>query len=310
VFTSGGTESNNLAIFGAVGTRLPSGANAVTTAAEHPSALECFKALEKRGLAVKYIKAGAGGIDLDELRGAADAGTVLVSVSHINNETGAVRRIDEIGRIIKNISEKIIFHVDGVQSFGKYPVEIYNSKIDLFSFNSHKIHGLKGAGGLFIKKGARVQPVFYGGGQQKNLRPGTEDAAGIAAFAEAAKIAYRDMEKNLQTVKAVRDELLKIRDHAGVFINGDLENGSPYIINLSFAGHKGEVILNALSEEGICVSTGSACGGRHNKNNALIKMGLSKERAESAVRFSFSGTNTIDEAARCVEILKKILGRI
>ena len=307
IFTSGGTESNNLAM---MGTANATGANKniVTTAAEHPSVLECCKALEMRGFEVTYLKTDLNGhINLHELQSSINTRTVLVSVVHVNNETGAIQNIFDIGNVIKSANKNTLFHVDGVQSFGKHPTWLYKSKIDLFSFSSHKIHGLKGVGGLFIKKGTRIAPIFYGGGQQNGIRPGTENVAGIVSFAEAARIAYRDMDVNLNIVSSIRNELLKIGNYADITINGDPESSSPYILNLSFTGCVGEILLNALSEKGISVSTGSACNGRRSKDSVITRMGLPAERANSAVRFSFSRFNTVHEAEKCVEALKKII---
>jgi len=309
VFTSGGTESNNLAIFGAIGNRSSANLNAVTTATGHPSAYECFKALEKRGVRVKYLKTDKNGlIDTGELLNAVDGRTALVSVSQVCNETGAIQRVNEIGRAVKEKNDSTLFHADGVQAFGKIPTGLYDAQIDFYSFSAHKIHGLKGTGCLFIKNGRRVAPLFYGGGQQNNIRPGTENAAGIAAFAAAAAAAYRDMGARFNTAGLLRGVMLKLTERCGAVVNGDAE-GSPYILNMSFLGYKGEVILNALSEAGVCVSTGSACG-RRGKDNAVKRMGLGDARAESAVRFSFSHLNTVDEAERCVGMLEQILKKI
>ena len=310
VFTSGGTESNNLAILGAINNRSVEGVNAVTTVTEHPSVYECFKELEKKGLHVTYLKTDARGrIDTGELRGAVNERTALVSVAHVCGETGTIQDIGIIGRAVKERNPYALFHVDGAQAFGKLPVDIRGSRIDFYSASAHKIHGLKGAGCLFVKNGRRLAPLFFGGPQQNGVRPGTENAAGVMAFAAAARTAYGCMDNNLAQVTAVRDALMCFLIRDGVIINGDA-NGSPYILNASFMGYKGEVIVNALSEAGVCASTGSACNERRGKANALTRMGLGPERAGSAVRFSFSRFNTTDEAERCGEILQNILKTI
>jgi len=309
IFTSGGTESNNLAIFGAVYNRSPQGLNAVTSVTEHPSVYECFKVLEQRGVKVTYIKTDDNGrVDTDELLNAVDGRTALISVAAVCGETGAMQRVSEIGRAVKAKNSGALFHVDGVQAFGKFKIDLYGSQIDFYSFSAHKIHGLKGAGCLFVKNGRRLAPLFYGGGQQKGARPGTENAAGVSAFAVAAAEAYKTMDVSLIAARRVRAAVLKLRG-GDIVVNGDAENGSPYILNMSFLGYKGEVILNALSEEGIFVSTGSACG-RRGKDGAVKRMGLGEQRAQSAVRFSFSRFNTVEEAETCVEAMQKILKRI
>ena len=309
VFTSGGTESNNLAIIGAVTNHTSKDLNAVTTATGHPSAHECFKALEKRGVHVRYIKTDRNGLaDTDELINAVDGRTALVSVPQVCNETGAIQRVKEIGRAVKEKNGGALFHADGVQAFGKFKTDLYDARIDFYSFSAHKIHGLKGTGCLFIKNGRRVAPLFFGGGQQKGVRPGTENAAGVSAFAVAAAAAYREMDARFNTAGLLRDAVLQLTERCGAAVNGDA-HGSPYILNMSFLGCKGEVILNALSEAGVCVSTGSACG-RRGKDSAVKRMGLGEARAESAVRFSFSHLNTVEEAETCVVTLEQILKKI
>ena len=308
LYTSGGTESNNLAVFGIARENKLRNAHVVTTVMEHPSVLECFKALEKRGVQVSYLKTDEKGyICLNELKNVIKSNTILVSVVHVCSETGTVQRIREIGQSIKEINNNTIFHVDGVQSFGKYKIDLNNSKIDLFSFSSHKIHGIKGIGCLYVKNGIHITPALYGGAQQRGVRPGTENTAAIAAFTAAAQAAYADMDKNFIKVSEIRNKLLEINDFTQININGDYSNGSPYILNISFIGFTGEVILNALSNEGIYVSTGSACNERRKKENALLRMGLSKERADSAVRFSFSYLNSLSDAEVCLDVLKKVL---
>ncbi|MCL2592016.1 MAG: cysteine desulfurase [Defluviitaleaceae bacterium] len=303
-YTSGGTESNNLAILGAA-TRSKRHKHIITTKTEHTSAFMPIEELAKNGYEVTYLAVDNGGfIDINELKAELREDTVLVSIMHVNNETGVIQNIAEIGRILKD--SNAVFHVDGVQGFCKIPLDLKN--VDMYSFSSHKIHGIKGAGGLYIKKGTKINPLFFGGGQQKNIRPGTENTTGILAFSESARVMNSLISENFKKVTEVKSELLKIVDELDeVFVNGSLEDSSPYILNLSFVGVKAEVLLHALEEDGIFVSTGSACSSNYkeNKNNILANMGLSKERYNSALRFSFCEYNTAEEARKTVMSLKK-----
>ena len=303
-YTSGGTESNNLAIWGCL-SRQKKHRHIITTKTEHPSVFTSIEELSKAGCEVTYLNTDKNGlVDISEVESLLREDTALVSIMHVNNETGIIQDVDAIGRVVKK--SNAVFHVDGVQGFGKIAVDFRN--IDMYSFSSHKIHGVKGVGGLYVKKGSKINPMFFGGGQQKSLRPGTENTAGIMALSCALKLMYDSISENFKKVLGVKNELLKgLEEIDGVFVNGLVENSSPYILNLSFVGVKAEVLLHALEEDNIFVSTGSACSskGKGNKNNVLENMGIYRERYEAALRFSFCADNTLEEARKCIESLKK-----
>ncbi len=306
VFTSGGTESNNLAILGSVESYIkkiylqPMRFKIITTAAEHPSVEEAFKKLEKIGFDVKRISLDLSGqINKQELLGEIDEATVLVSLIHVNNETGAICDIENIAKEIKAKNPNVIVHSDGVQAFKKVKINLKN--IDFYSISSHKIHGLKGSGVLYIKKGTKILPQAIGGGQEFGMRSGTENVASISAFAvAAAAYDHNEYEKIMQLSQQLKEVSRELDD---VFINAE---GSPYILNMSFLGVKAEVLLHALEDLNIFVSTGSACSSRSKKKNILSAYGLPKERAESGIRFSFSRFNTLEE----VEIVRTVLLKI
>jgi len=298
IYTSGGTEANNTAVLGAMKPFYNNRrAKAVTTVFEHPSVSECFKKLSDMGYEVIYTK------DPARIAENIDGGTKLASVVFVNSETGNVSEIEHIGNAVKEKNPGVLFHVDAVQAFGKYRIDVKKAKIDLMSISSHKIRGLKGTGALYVRNGVSLDPVIHGGGQQKGLRSGTENTAGTAAFAAAAKESCENLDGNFENAVKIKKILLKTADLLdGVSINGGAEN-SPYILSMSFSGVRSEVLLHALEEKGIFVSAGSACSSKQRKHNSLVNMGIEKEYAESAVRFSFSGENTVSEAEEAVKAL-------
>lgn len=304
-FTSGGTEANNLAVFGIVSAHKKRGNHLIVSKIEHPSVLEAYKKLESMGYDVSYIDCDEKGyVDTKQLENAINEKTIIVSIMHINNEIGTIQNIEEISKIIKEKNSKTFFHVDCVQSFCKHKI---NSKFaDLITFSGHKIHAPKGIGGIFIKKGVRLEPVFIGGKQQNAIRSGTENVPGIVGLAAAAEYMSKNLEKNFNRVFEVKNELKKIKDLIpDVCINGDEENGSPYILNLSFKDVKGEVLLHTLEDRDIFVSTGSACSSNHKKHIGTVDIigGV----GENSLRFSFSDENTVDEAKKCVSALLEIV---
>jgi len=289
IYTSGATESNNLAVKGIAEAR--KNGHIITSEIEHPSVSECFKALNAKGFSVTYLKADRTGIISPEaLADAITPETALVSLFYINSETGAINDIGRLARVCKEKNNKTVFHTDAAQAFGKIPLTLKN--VDTLSFSAHKIHGPKGCGGLYVKKGVRLTPLLHGGGQQNGIRPGTENIQGILGLCDAFEWAYTHMEANYGHVLALKEKILEIQDIGGVYINGG-GNASPYILNISADGVKGEILLNALSAEGFYVSTGSACHSRRGKQNAISK--IAPERADSALRISFSAFNTLDE---------------
>lgn len=304
-FTSGGTESDNTAIIGGATRNSHGRKTVITSEVEHPAVLKSVKHLETLGFTAKYVRVGTDGvIDLNHLESLLSDDVVLVSIMQVNNETGAVMPIKEAYNLVKNFRSDILFHSDMVQSYMKIPFE----DVDLASMSAHKIHGPKGVGTLYVKDAVNINPIIFGGGQQKDLRPGTENVPGIAGFGAAVTAA--DREKNFAHVseikKALTEKILeRIED---VTINGG-ENALPYVLNMSFKGVKSEVLLHSLESAGIMVSSGSACSSNHpSPSHVLTAMGVKKELIDSSIRFSFSAYNTVEETETVAETLKKQVG--
>lgn len=297
-FTSGGTESNNWAILGSALRRSRRGKHVITTKIEHPSVINTCKHLENIGFEVDYISVDSSGVvDLEELRSCLRNDTVLVSVMHVNNETGAIQPVESIGPLVKTFNQEIVFHVDGVQSFGKLPLDLEEAAVDLFSVSAHKLHGPKGTGALFIKRGTEITPLLWGGEQEQRLRAGTENVPGIAGFGAAVRWrASRSGAK--EQIAVLKNHLIdKLQQQfPDMLVNGSLEKALPYIVNVSFPGLKGEVLVHTLEQYGIFVSTGSACHSRGGQaSHVLEAMGVSPESREGAIRLSFSSFNTLEE---------------
>lgn len=310
IFTSGGTESNNLALKGAALRRVRRGRHLITTKIEHASVLQACRALEKQGCTVTFLEVNSCGlVDPEQVKAALRPDTVLVSVMHINNEVGAVQPVAEIGRLLKAKNSGIIFHVDAVQSLGKLPVHPAGWHADLVSFSAHKIHGPKGTGALYCREGLELEPLFHGGGQEKGVRPGTENVPGIAGFGAAVRLAELNREKTLAAVAGLRQRLVRgiLTQIPGTAINGP-EAAAPHIISVFFPGLKGEVLLHALEERGIYVSTGSACHSRRPQpSHVLLAMGLPEKDIASTLRFSLSAENTMEEMDYTLEQLAEIV---
>jgi len=300
IFTSGGTMADNLAVQGAVS--LKRGGSVVTTAIEHPAVKSVCHALEQKGIRVTYVLPDQNGVVQAESIGAAlTSDTVLVSCMHVNNETGAIQPIEKMKDYMQAVCPDALLHADCVQSFGKLPVLPEAWGIDLVSISGHKIHGLRGAGALYVRKGVTLSPLIYGGGQERDICPGTENLPAIAAMAAACE-EVRDTEK----VKYLSMRLLRgILELEDVYINSPKE-GLPHILNVSFGTVPAEVVTNALSVAGVCVSAGSACAGpRSEKSYVLRSMGVPSP--DSGVRFSLSDTNTEAEIDETVRILKETI---
>lgn len=300
-FTSGGTESDNIAILGAA--NIKKGKRIITTSIEHPAVLRCMDFLESQGFQVIRIKPQPDGtVKFTDIADAITPDTVLVSIMHVNNETGAVMPVEKIGGILKRIAPRALFHVDGVQSFGHIPVKPSAWGIDLFSVSSHKIHGPKGIGALYIRKGVSLKPTVFGGGQEKNIRSGTENVGAIAGFGKACElINLADGTRVAEIKQYLKENLLKLD---GSIYNGGGANESPYVLNISFGKIRSEIMLNALSNEGIYVSSGSACASGSHGSHVLSEMNV--PLPDSAIRFSLSRYNTIDEAKAVVEKIMEI----
>ncbi len=310
-FTSGGTESDNIALVGAAMANHRAGRHLITTRIEHPAVLQPMSYLENQGFEVTYLSVDRQGkICMEELEQAIRPDTILVSIMHTNNEIGTIQPIAEAGALIKRRNPKTLFHVDAVQGFGK--ARIYPSKmhIDMLSVSGHKIHGPKGIGLLYMRDGAKVSPIMYGGGQQRGLRSGTENLPGIAGFAKAAELVYQDLEQDLDRMYALREMLTdRVRTISDVVINGcPGREGAPHIVSASFRGVRSEVLLHALEERGIYVSAGSACAAHKPQPSATLRaIGVEKEFLESTIRFSLSGFTTEEEIVYTCQNLEEIV---
>lgn len=312
IYTSGGTESNNLAIRGAAFAYHRTGKHVITTNIEHPSVRRTFQSLQEEGFEVTYLPVDSSGyIDETQLKEAIRQDTILVSIMHVNNEIGTVQPIEKIGKIIKESNPNILFHVDGIQSFGKYIIPVKRWNIDLLSISAHKFYGPKGIGVLYKKKDVRLRPLIFGGDQQRGLRSGTENVPGIAGLGVAAKNIYKELDgitKHLYTLKSALWKGIS-ENIEDVYLNGpSIEEGAPHIINIMFKDIRAEVLLHALEAKKIYVSTGSACSSNHPQPSDTLKsIGLSDDEIQGALRFSFSKYNTEDEVEECVQVLKEIV---
>lgn len=310
-FTSGGTEGDNWAIYGTAAGYQRQGRHFITTTIEHPAVKNPMKHLEERGCEVTWLAVDRQGhISLEDLANAIRPDTVLVSVILVNNETGTVQDAAAIGRLVKEKNPQCLFHVDAVQAFGKYPIDVEKMKIDLLTMSGHKIHGPKGVGMLYLRKGLKVKPLLLGGGQQRGQRPGTENAPGAAALGVACGEAFRSLRESIEAVREVKRTLLEgILAMPDTQLNGDsLEEASPYVLNVTFKGLRSEVLLHALESKGIVVSAGSACDSKKKVGSpVLTAMGLPFAEIEGAVRFSFCRHNTVAEAEECLRALQELV---
>ena len=307
-FTSGGSEGNNLILKGL----LKPGHHFITTAFEHHSIISTCKQLEEKGVKVTYLDVDSEGrISLEDLEEAITKDTVLVSIMQVNNEIGVIQDIEAIGKLIKERSSRAKFHVDAVQGYGKLPIDVNKSNVDFLTVASHKIHGPKGVGFIYIKKGIILNSLISGGSQEKGIRAGTENLPGIIGFEKAAQITFEEMEsrydKVLELKKYFVERLNEIKD---IRVNGEIDGFSPYILNVSFLGVRAEVLLHLLEEQNIYVATGSACTSKSSAAHGsyVIKsLGLSNKEVESAIRFSFSYENAKEEVDYTIDVLKKSL---
>ena len=309
-FTSGGTEDDNWAIFGTAEGYKRSGKHIITTSIEHPAVAEPMERLRQKGWEVTVLDVDKNGyIDLDALRDSIREDTVLVSIILVNNEVGTIQDASAVGKLIKEKNPNTLFHVDAVQAFGKYPIDVRKMNIDMLSMSGHKIHGPKGVGFFYMKKGLKVRPIIYGGGQERGQRSATENTPGIAGLAKAVELAMENMDASHEKVMEVKRTLAEgiLRDIPKTHINGpSIEEASPYVLNVSFNGLRSEVLLHALEEKEVYVSAGSACSSKKKGGSHVLRsLGLSEERIEGAIRFSFCRYNTVEEALFCLEVLKE-----
>lgn len=313
-FTSGGTESDNLALIGCAMAGKRAGMHIITTKVEHPAILESVKYLEKCGFRITYLDVNSDGrVNQDALKDALCEDTILVSVMQVNNEIGALNDIETLAKIVKGYNPSILFHVDAVQSFGKVKIHPKKMKIDLLSISGHKIHGPKGIGVLYINEKVKITPIVYGGGQQKGLRSGTENVPGIAGIALAAKKIYEDFDEHIENLYALKEYFIDgLQKLPGVSVNGIPEEGvrysAPHVISASFSGVRAEVLLHALEAKGIYVSSGSACATNKPATSAtLLAIGLDKSLLDSTLRFSMSVFTTKEELDYTLRVLSEEL---
>ena len=316
LFTSGGTESDNLALRGVAEAYKRRGKHLITTMIEHPAILQTMKYLEEQGFEVTYLPVdGSGRIRLEDLQAALREDTILVSIMHTNNEVGAQQPIAEAGALIKKYNPEILFHVDAVQGFGKAKILPKKMNVDLLSVSGHKIHGPKGIGFLYVADKVRLKPILFGGGQQGNLRSGTENVPGIAGMAMAAKKLYDAYDADIDKLTQLKALMIEgLRQIENVQINGLLpeapngEGTAPHIVSASFRGVRSEVLLHALEEKGIYVSAGSACSSHKPQPSATLKaMGVEKVLLESTIRFSFSVFTTQEELEYTLSVLRELV---
>lgn len=308
-FTSGGTESNNIAIMGTAMALSRRGKKIVTTAIEHPSVSECMNRLETMGFEVVRLPVDSFGVVREEdIFSAVNRNTILVSMMLVNNEVGSIQPVSTAAKAVRRAGSVAQIHCDAVQGFGKIPVKPRELGADLISVSSHKIHGPKGQGALYVRKGTRLTPYVLGGGQEENIRSGTHGMPGIVGLATAVS-EIGNIGENYDYVKSLKNQLLsEIADVPNLAVNSPI-NSLPYILNISLVGVPSEVLRNYLSDNGICVSTGSACSKGH-RSKVLTSMNFSAERIDSAIRISFSRFNTREEVAFLAQCLKDANNRL
>lgn len=318
-FVSGGTEANNLAIMGAVSARRRAGNRIIISSVEHPSVYTVGMELERQGFEVAFAPVDRRGVlDLGGFRKMLSPGVALVSIMHVNNETGAIQPIEEVAAILGDFPGKPILHVDSVQSLGHIPFAPREMGVDLASFSAHKIHGPKGCGALWVRKGVRLNPILYGGGQQQDLRSGTENVPGIAGFGAASRRIASDPGFPGRSLAPLRELYMqRLSRIPGATVIGPHETGvgagqsAPHILNVSFEGIKGEVLVRALGREGVYVSTGSACSSRKRSASRVLKaMNIPQAVAEGSIRLSFGMFNTAEEVAPAVDAISEVVTRL
>lgn len=314
IFTSGGTESNNMALIGAALANQRAGKHIITTKIEHPSVHNPLIYLENNGFTITYLNVDKNGhVKMEELLDAITEETILVSIMYVNNEMGAVADVEAISKAIKEKKKDILFHVDAIQAYGKYRIYPKRMGIDMMSVSAHKIHGPKGIGFLYIKDKVKVKPIIYGGEQQKGMRSGTENVPGIAGMGQAVKEIYTNHEETVEKLYELKryfvEEVSKIDE---VKVNGldglEIKDTAPHVISVSFAGIRSEVLLHSLAEKGVYVSAGSACASNHPQISGTLKaIGVQNDLLDSTLRFSLSVFTTKEELDYALEALKEIL---
>lgn len=309
IFTSGGTESDNMAIKGIAFKNENKGKHIITTVIEHPAVKNTCEYLEAKGFKVTYLPVKENGIiNLTDLKEAICEETILISIMHANNEIGTIQPIEEIGKIAKD--NNIIFHCDAVQSVGKIPVDVKKANIDLLSISSHKIYGPKGIGAIFIKKGVKLDTLIHGGGQEKGIRSGTENVPGIVGLGKAAEIARENLDVNIQKLSLIRNTIIdKVLERIPEsYLNGDKENRLPNNINFRFAAIEGEGLILRLDAKGINAATGSACSSKKLKASYVLSaLGLADEEIHGSLRLSLGIENTLKDVDFIVDTLDEVV---
>ena len=311
LFTSGGSESNNMALICTAWANQRAGKHIISTAIEHPSVYNPLGVLEELGFEVTILPVDHDGhISLKELEEAIRPDTILVSTMYVNNEVGAVEPVEEISRVIKAKNPSALYHVDAIQAYGKYVIRPKKQGIDLLSVSSHKIHGPKGVGFLYIRSGVKIKPLIYGGGQQAGMRSGTENVPGVAGFGAAVKEMYTDHAEKIQKLIGLKDYMTdRLGEIEGTVINSKKgEASAPQIVSVSFEGVRSEVLLHALEGKNIYVSSGSACSSNHPGISGTLKgIGVSQKLLDSTIRMSFSLFNTKEEIDYTIDVLKELV---
>lgn len=314
VFTSGGTESNNMAIIGTALANRRAGNHIITTAVEHASVHNTMEFLDEQGFRITYLNVNESGvINIKDLEDAICDDTILISVMYVNNEIGSVMPISEIAEVIKAKKPDVVFHVDAIQAYGKYHIYPRRMGIDLLSVSGHKIHGPKGSGFLYVRDKLKIKPIIYGGGQQKGMRSGTENVPGIAGIGVAAKKIYENFDENIDRLYELKDYLIdELSKIENVRIHSKKgRDFAPQIVNASFVGVRSEVLLHSLEDRKIYVSAGSACStNKHTVSATLKGIGLDFDEIESAIRFSFCIFTTKEEIDYTVSVINELLPRL
>ena len=314
VFTSGGTESNNQALIGAAMANKRKGNHIITTKIEHASVYNPLVFLEEQGFRITFVSVDSNGfVCMDELLDAIDDETILVSIMYVNNEIGTIEQIAQIGKAIKEKKKDVLFHVDAIQAYGKLKIYPKKLSIDLLSVSGHKIHGPKGIGFLYIKDKTKIQPYIYGGGQQKGMRSGTENVPGIAGLGKAVELIYQNHEEKTENLYQLKEYFVsQVQQIENVSVNGitgiAIRDTAPHVVSVTVNGVRSEVLLHALEEKGVYVSSGSACSSNHPAlSGTLQAIGLDKEKVEATVRFSFSVYTTKEELDLAIEALHELV---
>ena len=304
-FTASATEANNMAISSVK----YHSKELVVSALEHPAVYEVAKSFQNAGVSVKFLDYTSNGITIEEIKSKVTKNTALVSMMHVSNEAGIINDIKLLTKEIKKINPKIIVHVDGVQAFGKIPVDLMDLGVDMYTLSAHKIHGLKGVGALWVKNHVNVAPIIYGGGQESGVRSGTENVLGILAFELAAKKVSSDVFKNAEIARKQKQTIIDglNKNNVKYVINGD--SCSPYILSISVDGLRGEVLVHSLEKYGIYIATGSACSSKKTENRALENLGRTPSQIKGSIRISFSAYNNYD-LTEVADIIAKEINKI